>query len=237
MPSKIVSVPGGELQLQQLLARRRPHRARHQARLQQRLRLGGERQPAGDLGDIQRLDAERVARQRHRALHALVDGDRVHATQMLRVVRALAQPQMQRRFAVAVGGEADRRHRHAQFAVVVDLAVADQRRGAGEQRLIAGHQIDDRQPVVHQRDAAHHRVAGAIRAAVPQAVDQSATAWPVRAAARRLDRISPAMPHIGRKALLRPVAARRTIWRKHSVRARSRRTALPWIAEAPILGT
>ncbi len=163
---------GGELQLQQLLARRGPHHARHQSCLQQRLRFRGERQPAGYLGDVQRLDAERVARQRHRALHAFMDCDRVHATQVLRVVGALAQPQMQRRFAVAVGGKADPRHRHAQFAVIVDLAVADQRGGTGEQRLVAGHQIDDRQPVMHQRDPAHHRVAGAIRAAVTQAVDQ-----------------------------------------------------------------
>ena len=172
MPSKIVSVPVVNCNCSSSSRAAGRTDARHQARLQQRLRFRGERQPAGDLGDIQRLDAERVARQRHRALHALMDGDRVHAAQMLRVVGALAQPQMQRRLAVAVGGEADRRHRRAQFAVIVDLAVADQRGGTGEQRLIAGHQIDDRQPVVHQRDAAHHRVAGAIRAAVTQAVDQ-----------------------------------------------------------------
>ena len=85
---------------------------------------------------------------------------------------ARAEAQVQRGFAVAVGGKADSGHGRAQFAVVVDLAVADQRGGTGEQRLIAGHQINDRQPVVHQRDAAHHRVAGAIRAAMTQAVDQ-----------------------------------------------------------------
>ena len=106
----------------------------------------------------------------------LVDGDRIHAAQLLRVVGAVAQPQMQRRLAVAVGGEADARHRRAQFAVIVDLAVADQRGRAGEQRLVAGHQVDDRQPVVHQRDAADHGVAGAVRARDDAGCRSAATA-------------------------------------------------------------
>ena len=60
------------------------------------------------------------------ALHPLVDCRSIHAPQMLRVVRALAQPQVQRWLAVAAGGEIHLRHRHAQFTVVVDLAVADE---------------------------------------------------------------------------------------------------------------
>ena len=38
--------------------------------------------PVLDLGDVERLDAERIARQRHRALGALVDGDGEHAAQL-----------------------------------------------------------------------------------------------------------------------------------------------------------
>ncbi len=64
---------------------------------------------------------------------------------------------MQRQLAVAVGGEVDAVHRDAQLAIIVDLAVRHQRRGAGEERLVAGHQVDDRQPVVQQRDAADAR--------------------------------------------------------------------------------
>ena len=67
----------------------------------------------------------------------------------------------------------DVRHGDTQLAVIIDLAVADQRRGAGEQRLVAGDQVDDRQAVVHQRDAADDGVAGAVGTAVCQRVDQA----------------------------------------------------------------
>ena len=88
------------------------------------------------------------------------------------VVRAVAQPQMQRRLAVAVGGEVHARQRLTQFAVIIDLAVGHQRGGAGEERLVAGDQVDDREAVVQQRDPAHHRVAAAVGAAVVQRADQ-----------------------------------------------------------------
>jgi hypothetical protein len=70
--------------------------------------------------------------------------------------------------AKVVGRERDLRRCRAQFAVVVDFAVADQRSRPGEQRLVAGDQIDDRQTVVHQRDPANHGVPRAIRAAMGQ---------------------------------------------------------------------
>ena len=54
----------------------------------------------------------------------------------------------------------------------LDLAVADQRGGAGEQRLVAGDQIDDGKPVVHQRDAADDGVAGTVGTAMRQRIDQ-----------------------------------------------------------------
>ena len=124
-----------------------------------------------------------------------MDGDGIHAAQVLRVVRAVAQPQMQRRLAIAVGGEVDPRHRDAQFAVIIDLAVADQCGGAGEQRLIAGHQVDDRQPVVHQRDPADDGVTGAVGSAMVQVIDQPRQGSGSGGGAPE-DRIRPAMPHI-----------------------------------------
>ncbi len=54
---------GGELKLQQFLHRGGAHRALHQPGFQQGLRFRGERQSAVDRGDVERLDAERVARQ------------------------------------------------------------------------------------------------------------------------------------------------------------------------------
>jgi hypothetical protein len=100
----------GKLKLQQFLDRRLSHRALHKPGLQQRLRFRGERQSALDRGDIQRLDAERVTRQGDGAAHPLMDGDGVHAAQFSRIIRAVAQPQVQRRLTVAVGGEAGSRH-------------------------------------------------------------------------------------------------------------------------------
>ena len=164
---------GGELQLQQFLARRRAAP-----------RAAPARPPAAPAAPTRRPGRRSIC-----AMYSglMPNGSRVSVTvrcarswmaiaymprRCCGVVGAVAQPQMQRRLAVAVGGEADARHVRAQLAVIVDLAVADQRRRAGEQRLVAGDQVDDRQPVVHQRDAADDGVAGAVRAAVVQAVDQ-----------------------------------------------------------------
>ena len=86
---------------------------------------------------VERLDAERVARQRHAALQPLVDRDRIHAAQGAGIGQPVAQPEMQRRLAIALGGEPRVRHVLAQLAVVVDLAIGDQGGRAGEQRLVA----------------------------------------------------------------------------------------------------
>jgi len=101
-----------------------------------------------------------------------MDRDRVHAAKLLRVVGALLQPEVQRRLAIAGAGEVHARHRRAQLAVIIDLAVGDQRGGTGEERLVAGDQVDDRQPVVQQRDAPHHGLSAAVRPAMRQRADQ-----------------------------------------------------------------
>ena len=160
--------PGGELHLQQLLPCGRAQGAADQAGGQQGLRLGREGQAAVDLRDVQRLDAKGVAGQRHAALGALVDGDGEHAAQGGRVAYAVAQPQVQRRLAVAAGGEASAGQGVAQLAVVVDLAVGDQRGRAGIQGLVPASHVDDGQAGMDQRGAAHRGVAAAIGAAVRQ---------------------------------------------------------------------
>ena len=54
---------GGELHLEQFVARRLQQPRRHQPGVNQRSRLGGKGEAVGGLGVIERLDAERVARQ------------------------------------------------------------------------------------------------------------------------------------------------------------------------------
>jgi len=165
---------GGELDLQQLVARGGADGTRHDVGGQQRRAFGREGDACRRLRHIQRLDAERVARQRDGAAGAVVDGERIHAAQRAGEVGGIADKPLQRHLVVAVGGEMHLRHRCAQLAVVVDLAVADEGGGTREQRLVAGHEVDDRQPVVHQRHAPDDGVAGAIRAAMGDAAFQRA---------------------------------------------------------------
>ncbi len=139
----------------------------HKAGFQQRLRLRCKRQSPLHLGDIQRLDTERIAREGDAVLMPFMDRNGVHATQVPRIIRPVAQPVI-RRLAIAVGGIVDRWHRLAQFAVIVDFTIRYQRGRSGEERLIAGHQVDDRQPVLHQGDAADDCMTGAVGASVLQ---------------------------------------------------------------------
>ena len=129
---------GGELQLQQLLARGADaRRARPSPASRSALRLGREGEAAVDRRRIERLDAERIARQRDGAGRALVDRDRIHAAQVVGEATTVAQPEMQRRLAIAVRSRnATSGSLGAEFAVIVDLAVRDQR-GAGR-RTAAG---------------------------------------------------------------------------------------------------
>ena len=95
-----------------------------------------------------------------------MDRDGVHAAQVLGEGRTVAQPEMQRRLAVARGRETHLRHLHAQFAIVVDLAVGDQRRRAGIERLVAGREIDDGESRLQQGGAGSDGLAGAVRPAM-----------------------------------------------------------------------
>ena len=80
---------GGELKLQQLVARlAAPARPATSAAGDQRLRLRGEGEALRRLDVIERLDAERIARQHEPPRRRIVQRDRIHAAQLARRSRA-----------------------------------------------------------------------------------------------------------------------------------------------------
>ena len=129
--------------------------------------------PCARLGVIERLDAERVARQHQAARAGIVQRDRIHAAQMLGEVEPVAAIEMQRQLAIRLGRKRNRAgaaaQRLAQLDVIVDLGIGDQRRAAGlVERLVAGREIDDREPGLHHADIARAVVAVAVGAAMAQ---------------------------------------------------------------------
>ena len=103
---------------------------------------------------------------------------------------------MQRRLAVAVGGEVHVRHRRrAARGSCRPRRCATSAAGPANSGWSPVTRSMIGEPVVHQRDAADHGVAGAVRAAMGQRVGQRAQRGGVgRRRAGREDR--PAMPHI-----------------------------------------
>ena len=94
---------GRELHLHQLVAHR-PHEARlDDAGFDQRARLGGKGKGARRLRVIERLDAERVARQNQAARSGIVHRHGVHAAQMLGKVEPVPAIEMQRHLAIRLG--------------------------------------------------------------------------------------------------------------------------------------
>ena len=99
-------------------------------------------------------------------------------------------------------------------------SVADER--ASEQRLVHGGNIDDREPVVHERDAADDRVA-ALRGPRCRKLSISRASVAGSGGGAALDRTNPAMPLIGRKCSLRSVR-RSAAYMREACHARS----CPW---------
>ena len=168
-------------------------RRRHAAPLQKREDAGGRRLAAGEVrgakradlrrerdapgafGDVQRLDAEAVAGDKERSLHAVPAGKREHAAHVREPRGAAARDQAQQDFGVAAGGKTliVRFQVRAQRSVVVDFAVEHDvepavGRGHGLRAARAG--IDDREPPVHQQDTGVRLLpdAGAVGPAVRQ---------------------------------------------------------------------
>ena len=115
--------------------------------------FGGEGQAGVVFQQVERLDAERIARQPGPAI-AADQTEGIHAAQTLEGVRAFASVEMQQRLEVRAGGQLALQVEIAgQFQVIVDLAIADHRPASRVQRLPAALQVDDREPRVGQRGA------------------------------------------------------------------------------------
>ena len=123
---------GGELELEELVACFASDATADEVAVEEGARLGGEGETLRQLGDVERLDAECVAGQGHRTRGAVVDRDGEHPAEMLGVGSASGEPEVQRCFAVAAGGEAGGGQARPQLQVVVDLAVGDESGIAGE---------------------------------------------------------------------------------------------------------
>ncbi len=96
---------GGEFELEQFRASRRIDLGAHQPRRQQRRRFGGERELVGGLRVVERLDAERIARQDKPIAVRIVERDRIHAAQPLGEGNPEAMVEMQDRLAIRPGAK------------------------------------------------------------------------------------------------------------------------------------
>ena len=122
----------------------------------QRLDLGGEPQPAGVLGVIERPHAHAIAGQQQAAAAGVVEGKGEIAVELVEEVVALELVEGQQHFRVG-GGQKTPAARHqfgAQFDVVEDLAVEDdgQRPLGVAERLGAVTEADDGQAGVAETD-------------------------------------------------------------------------------------
>ncbi len=140
------------------------------AGLQERRQERCEADALGGFRIIERLDAEPVARQRHRAGVAFVDREGEHAVKPLDAGLAPFVERLEHHLGVAMREEvvAGRDQLFAQFRIVVDAAVEDD--GQAERRVdhrLAGlfRQVDDLQPPVPEGDAPLRDDAAAVGAA------------------------------------------------------------------------
>ncbi len=126
---------------------------------QQRRQGGSEAQPAGAFRQVQRLDAEAVARQRQPAGIAFDDGEGEHAVEALHAVRTPGVEGLEDDFRVAFREEsvAESLQFLPQLAVVVDAAVEHDGQaelGIGHRLLRVLGEIDDAQAAVGKGDTA-----------------------------------------------------------------------------------
>ena len=120
---------------------------------QQRLGLGGKAHRPTVVGPVERLDAQRIARQQQRALLGIPQAEGKHAAQLLHHVRAAVVVELQQHLGVgaAAEGVAALGEFLAQLAVIVDLAVEGDGVAAtgAVHRLRAGRaQVDDGEPLM-----------------------------------------------------------------------------------------
>ena len=139
---------------------------------EQRLDLAGEAQHAVALAQVERLHADVIDRQHQPLVRGVPQREGVHAAQVREQVEAVLLVQVDDRLAVALRakGVLLLHQRAAQFFVVVDFAVEDQRNRAifVVERLVAARHVDDAQ-------AAHpHRQIGLVARRVEAVAVRSA---------------------------------------------------------------
>jgi len=139
--------------------------------LHQHLEFGTEGERAvGQQRVEHRLDRQAVARHEKGVAVTVVQGKGEHAAKALHAVLAPGFPGVDDDLGVAAGVEdvAQGFELGYQFLEVVDLAVEDDRHRTVlvEQRLLAGGEVDDRQPPMRERDAGLEVVAPFVRAAM-----------------------------------------------------------------------
>lgn len=137
----------------------------------QRLQLGGEGEGAvGEHRPQQRLLADAVAGEHEPLARRIPQRQREHAVQPLDEAQAvlLVEVRQQRRVAVAADPVAAGVEVGAQLLEVVDLAVEDDRDGAGlvGRRLVALVEVDDAQPPMPERRPPGDVDAAVVRPAV-----------------------------------------------------------------------
>ena len=137
----------------------------------QRLQFGAENEFTGvEESVIQRLDAEAVAHHEQRFLLAIPQREREHAAKARDAGFAPGLPGVDDDFGVGVGAEdmAERLEFGHQLLEVVDFAVEHDDHAAVlvEQRLLAGGQVDDRQPPMSKPHARLQMQATLVGAAV-----------------------------------------------------------------------
>jgi hypothetical protein len=157
-----------------VIERRRIELARQVGRAQNRLQLRPEIQPAAGFGIVDRLDADPVARDQHRAIPPIPDRQPEHPAQPAdrRLAPLLVGVHDGLGVGVRVEAVAGRFERRAQLAVVVDLAVEDDpdRPVFVVDRLMAGRQIDDAEPPHADAGPLFNQETLVVRAAMPDGV-------------------------------------------------------------------
>jgi hypothetical protein len=117
---------------------------------QQGFDFRAEHQPIALLGDVQRLDADAIARQQQPPADAVPQRKREHAAQVVDAVRPVLLIQVQDGLAVGARavGVAARFQARPVLGMVIDLSVEDEPQAAilVAHRLIARDEVDDAQP-------------------------------------------------------------------------------------------
>ena len=127
--------------------------ARHSAAGQQCLGLRGEAQRPAVIRPVERLDAQRIAREQQGPLLGIPQAEGEHATQLGNHVGAAVGIELQHHLGVGIAAEAiAARHQFvAQFPVIIDLAVEGNgvTPASAVHRLRAiGAEVDDGEPLV-----------------------------------------------------------------------------------------